>query len=164
MQETIYDMLVILLANYYPSDVIFQAYQNNFVLPADGKFVVITEVPTDNVSYPTTNFIGSLPTGLTDISNLDVTTFQLDFYGAPANDCCKWTRIYLQSPDGTNYLAATGNVTVARIYSMINLTEVLDQRKYLPRFAFKFSLFNNKEISYGNYGINRLEPSLIKVL
>ncbi len=163
MGDTLYDMLVILVANYYDEENIFQAYQNNFVLPSHSKYIIITELDTTNISRPNTSFTGSLPEGTRHIDNMDVTNFQFDFYGSPARQMATGVRGYLQSHDGCDYLAAKGNITIYQVKNMQNLTLNLDQRKYLERFTFTFSVFNNNSITYDMYGFDHIDPEFILV-
>jgi len=156
-------MLAILVANYYDSNNIFQAYQNDYTIPANNKYIIITELDTTNISRPNSSFTGMLPQGTRQITNMDVTTFQLDFYGPPARQMAAGVRLYLQSPDGTQWLQAKGNITVYNINKLQNLTLVLDQRRYLPRFTFTFSVFNNNSVNYNMYGFNTVKPGLIYV-
>lgn len=155
-------MLGILCANYYTEQQIIQGFQNNTVMPKNGNFIIMRELPTHSISYPLYNFAGTLEDGTTQHSNINITRYQFDFYGVPSRYCCVGTRLYLQSQDGTNWLQAQNpQLSVYEVENMENLTQPLDQNNYLNRYMFRFSVFQDETIEYTNYAFNSVNPDLI---
>lgn len=141
----------------YPANVIVQAYQNNYAEPADGNFVVMTQLNGRDNGQPFYNYDADNETE--SFTALRHTKLQVDFYGKYAEDCCAKFRIALTAWYGSNFMNEY-DATVAEVDDMINLTAPLDRDQYQIRHAVRFALFNNTSITLDDPGFTETEQNI----
>lgn len=150
MYTAIKALLVQILNGLYNTNEIFQAYQNNYPLPTDSQFIIMTQGETKslplmiNYLYDPTNEIDNYIT-------IDATDFQVDFYGSPSNNACNLFRNVLQTVYGAGFFSTYG-ISIYEIKKQFNLTNNVDRDMYLQRFAVRFSLFNDNIFSPSSLG------------
>lgn len=155
-------LIVTMAIAEYPASNIFAAFQNNLKYPENNNFIIITELHTVSMAmmpawqyYP--DLIGDQETE--EYDQLDSTSFQVDFYGAASRSAASKFRLILQSSMGSDYLDQFA-CNVHEVGELLNLTGVLDREQYTKRFAVKFSLFNNNNITELSPGFNAIDPNL----
>jgi len=150
MYGAIKALLLAIGSGIYPANVIFQAYQNNYPLPQNSQYIIMTQGDTKSISlmpgylYDATNEIDNF-------FNIDATDFQVDFYGNPASAQANLFRLILQTSYGTEILSTYG-VYVYEVKKQRNLTSNFDRDMYLQRFNVKFSLFNDNTFTPSSLG------------
>ncbi len=151
-------IIALMIANFsadYPQSTIapfigyplFQGYQNNYMIPQNGQYVVITAMPEKNqILNPTS--LWNLNTDTQDYYTLFSSGFQADFYGTNAELNAGRFQLLLQSDYGNNFFLDNNYVcSVHEVKDVINLTDIVGRDMYLPRFVVRYSLFNNPIIT-----------------
>jgi hypothetical protein len=159
MLEAIYYLLVNLMDGFYTSDNIFYTQQNNFTLPKDNAFIVITQGDTFSTGKPTWNFKQD---DTTTITNFEYTNMQVDFYHSTmtAFNASERLKIALESYYATDFLSDYG-FTIYEVRETKNLTDIFDSETYLKRFVINFSMFNNNQFIPSTPSFDTLTPDLI---
>lgn len=153
-----YIALKALLLNYfasnYPTGVILNGFQNNTVMPSDGKQIIMTKLNTRTLplepeyNYDQTNEIEQYIT----LSSIET---QVDFYGSPASDTADQLKLILESALANNFFIANDyDLSVHKVEDVINLSGTFGRDLYLSRYTLKFSLFGNIEVDNANPAID----------
>ena len=154
--STLYQALIALIVTNFDTDYpnsasgkfigrpIFQGYQNNFQVPANGNYVVITALPEENqILNPSSRSI-DLDAETQVYDTVLSSGFQVDFYGINAQQNARTFQLLMNSDYGNNFFVTNSyNCTVNRVKEVVNLTDVFGRDMYLPRFMVICSLFNN---------------------
>lgn len=139
-----YPMITSSQFNGYP---IFQGQQNNYTIPANGKYVVLTAISDENQVLNPTSAL-NMTTNTQDYFTLIVSMFQADFYGANAQDNARKFSLLLNSPYADNFFIYNNYAcSVQMVKSIVNLTGIFGRDMYLPRFAVRYALYNNPIIT-----------------
>lgn len=123
---------------------IFEGFQNNSFIPQDNDFIVITKLDSDTTGRPLE--IYNKDTESYTIIACDINTIQLDFYGDYAEKNAKIMRTVVNGRLVNQFLEPY-NASVGRYFSIVNLSDVLDNENFIKRFTFKFELFSNSAIT-----------------
>ncbi len=155
MITALYQALIALIAANFNTDYptistakfigrpIFQGYQNNYAIPSNGKYVVITAKPEENQILNPTSVPDLLDESETYLTLLS-TSMQVDFYGANAQTNARSFQLLMNSQYANKFFSDNSHdCTVNRVNEVMNLSEVLGREMYIPRFMVMCSLFNN---------------------
>ena len=123
---------------------IFEGFQNNSFIPQDNDFIVITKLDSNTTGRPLE--IYNKETESYTIIACDINTIQLDFYGDLAEKNAKIMRAVINSRMANQFLESY-NASTGRYFSIVNLSDILDNENYIKRFSFKFELFSNSAIT-----------------
>lgn len=123
---------------------IFEGFQNNSFIPPDNDFIVITKLDSDTTGRPLE--IYNKDTESYTIIACDINTIQLDFYGDYAEKNAKIMRTVVNGRLVNQFLEPY-NASVGRYFSIVNLSDILDNENFIKRFTFKFELFSNSAIT-----------------
>ncbi len=123
---------------------IFEGFQNNSFIPQDSDFIVITKLDSNTTGRPLE--IYNKETESYSIIACDINIIQLDFYGDLAEKNAKIMRTVVNSRMATQFLESY-NASTGRYFSIVNLSDILDNENYIKRFSFKFELFSNSAIT-----------------
>lgn len=123
---------------------IFEGFQNNSFIPQDNDFIVITKLDSNTTGRPLE--IYNKDTESYTIIACDINTIQLDFYGDLAERNAKIMRTVVNSRMANQFLESY-NASTGRYFSIVNLSDILDNENYIKRFTFKFELFSNSAIT-----------------
>lgn len=123
---------------------IFEGFQNNLFIPQDNDFIVITKLDSNTTGRPLE--IYNKDTESYSIVACDVNIIQLDFYGDYAEKNAKIMRTVVNSRLANQFLESY-NASTGRYFSIVNLSDILDNENYIKRFTFKFELFSNSAIT-----------------
>lgn len=143
LTDAIYDLTASVATIYLPAN-IFLAYGNNYSLPADNNYIIITEQPTKTLSTPYHKYDDIAE--ITTIDALCETLFQVDFYGDNANATSKKFKLVIEDRLGTEFLTPLG-FSIAVVEDAQNLSLVMDRDVYVQRWAVRFTVFNNNMIT-----------------
>ena len=123
---------------------IFEGFQNNLFIPQDNDFIVITKLDSNTTGRPLE--IYNKETESYSIIACDINIIQLDFYGDLAEKNAKIMRTVVNSRMANQFLESY-NASTGRYFSIVNLSDILDNENYIKRFSFKFELFSNSAIT-----------------
>ena len=123
---------------------IFEGFQNNSFIPQDNDFIVITKLDSNTTGRPLE--IYNKDTESYSIIACDINIIQLDFYGDFAEKNAKIMRTVVNSRMANQFLEPY-NASTGRYFSIVNLSDILDNENYIKRFSFKFELFSNSAIT-----------------
>jgi hypothetical protein len=122
---------------------IFQGYQNNWVMPQNGKCVVITKLYSDNLILNPRS-IPNVTTETQEFITVVSTTFEIDFYGQNSDNNANVFELLLNSNYANDFFIINNFACrVNKVEKVRNLTDIAGRDMYLPRHTFKFSLINN---------------------
>lgn len=123
---------------------IFEGFQNNSFIPQDNDFIVITKLDSNTTGRPLE--IYNKDTESYTIIACDINTIQLDFYGDYAEKNAKIMRTVVNGRLVNQFLEPY-NASVGKYFSIVNLSDILDNENFIKRFSFKFELFSNSAIT-----------------
>jgi hypothetical protein len=144
----------------YDTTRIFQAYNNNMVLPSDGNYIIMTSLDRHAMGLTPVTFY-DVPTETQQFGSNDSTNFQVDFYGDNVANLAATFRLFLTTINCSELLYSEHACSVHTVEIERNLTMDLDQDRYLPRYVVRFSLFNNNNASIPVPGIPGVDVGVI---
>ena len=150
-------LLILNLTDLYLTDNIFMNFLNGVKLPENNDYIIINKlysrpkcaVPlylwsdSEEVLNDSEEILNDVDT---EINQMNVTKFQVDFYGENADTVANLFAAALQSFIGTTFMKDY-NCTVEHSESAIQLTDEGDRGNYIEQFAVKFGLYNNTIIT-----------------
>lgn len=158
MYEGIKALLTSLFPGIYEAKNMFKGFENDYTLPANSKYIVITEFDSEPQGItPAWHYADDV--GITTYYDLNASEFEVDFYGEPAETSCKLLQVVLRSAYATNFLNDY-DCNIYKVNKVLNLTHILDRENYLPRFLIRFGVFNNNYFTYSDPGFTSLTPEL----
>lgn len=151
----LYQAILAVIATNFPNDYpsidtsdfqgypIFAGQQNNYAIPANGKYVIITLLSDENqILNPRS--IANLTDESQQFSTMVSSTMQVDFYGTNAQTNARIFQMLINSDyANTFFIDNSYACSVNRVEPVRNLSDTLGRDMYIQRFMVKLSLFNN---------------------
>jgi len=151
----LYGAIIALIANQFNSDYplvntdkfsgryLFDGNQNNYTVPKDAPFVIVTAHPEANQILNPSSITDS-ESGTQRFITLFSSKFQVDFYGTNAQENARQFSLLLNSWYANNFWKQHElPCSVNRVDDVKNLTHTIGREMYMPRFMVECSLFNN---------------------
>lgn len=126
---------------------IFRGRQNNYVIPANGKYVIITDLIDENrILNPMSTW--DLLNEVETYNTLLATDFQVDFYGDNSLDNSRKFQLLMNGNYANNYFLDNNYpCSVYKVKDIINMGDLVGRDMYLARYSIRFSLFNNQTVT-----------------
>ncbi len=125
---------------------IFQGYQNDYPIPNNGKYVILTTRPEENQILNPNSITAPLDNTQRYLTLLS-SSMQIDFYGENAETNARNFQLLMNSQYANKFFSDNSySCTVNRVNDVLNLSDVLGRDMYIPRFMVMCSLFNNPTI------------------
>jgi hypothetical protein len=139
--QIIWTMITTLLAAYYDSINVFDAYQNNYTLPTHNNFIIITQKDIGKApAYPLRDFdVLTQEKILTPFGDYE---FQVDLYGINADTAAHILHTYVDSSAGSNYLIPYQKGIGKVKPTPINASRKNDRENYMKRYIVTFTVLN----------------------
>lgn len=145
---------------YIHKNNIFIGYQNNYPLPKDNDFIIISDL-NPRIKHQGITTIDKINDKIITQTMRD-TVLQIDFYGVNAMDNAIIFQHLFMTPIATDFLNDY-NVSGHEVGNIMNLTDTLDIDNYVDRFTIKISLFSNAILTDNWLYTNTTDLTLIKV-
>ena len=135
----------------YGNSGIFVGQQNNLVMP-DNYIIMTKLLEKDEILLPIQQYDG--------VNDLDISTtliestFQLDFYGATAEQDSGYMGAFFNTRFANNYFIENGyNCSVSNSETPVNLNGISGREQYINRYMLKLKLFHNRIVTVADDGI-----------
>ena len=137
---------------------IFIGYQNNYTLPTDNNYAIISRLDTGSNGIPVSEYNDTTET--TTYVTAFTPLYQFDFYGKYAETTATYLQTVFLSKLATEYLAQYG-MSVYQVKPITNLTESMDYEEYTVRYVLKVSFFANTVVTDKNLGTNLINNEFL---
>lgn len=123
---------------------IFRGYQNNFTVPQNGKYVIITNIMPSESQTLHTEPINNVTNGTQEYITIVADTFQIDFYGANSYNNSRILQMLLNNSYANNFFNDHNYAcSVYKTQPVKQLSDIYGRDMYLERYAVICSLFSN---------------------
>lgn len=143
IDDILFTFLEQVLAQYYSTERIFFAFQNDITYPDDWNMVLITR---QGMTSPSTGASGyDAKTGRRHYRKLNKINYQVDIYGEHADEASLLLYNTLTCARGADLLRPVG-IGVGEVRDVMNLTAADKKDVWIPRYVLNFELMQNSII------------------
>lgn len=154
--------LILQLSILYPANNIFKGFQNNYPIPANNNFIIMSVFPEISSHCLLPEYEYNTTSETEKWTQIDKATFQIDFYGNNAIDVSALFRLALQSAYATDYFLDNGyNCVVGIVKNTHNLTTPIDREMFTDRYTVIFTMQFNNLLTVETFGATEVNMGVI---